>query len=205
MKRIGLTQRVEIITEYNERRDCLDQNWVNLLVNLDYIPVLLPNCMPEKSFRKYLEAMSLDGVILTGGNDLSCTKSPRAAKERDEFETELIKYCCDNDVPILGVCRGMQMLNLFFGGQLQKVNHHVTKNHTVHFYDGRSYSVNSYHDWGIPEHLLSKELVACGHSEDGLVEYCQHKNKPITGIMWHPERFNQDQGISLTIIKETFL
>lgn len=205
MKRIGLTQRVEVIAEYKERRDCLDQNWVKLLFNLDYIPVLLPNCIPKESINNYLKDMSLDGVILTGGNDLSWTKSPRAAKERDEFESELIKYCYDNNIPVLGVCRGMQLLNLFFGGQLQKVTHHVTKNHTVLFFDGKSYSVNSYHDWGIPAHLLSKKLVACGHSEDGLVEYCKHNEKPLTGIMWHPERFNQDQAVSETIIKETFL
>lgn len=204
MKRIGLTQRVEVISGYNERRDCLDQNWVKLLIGLDYVPVILPNIDSIDLIKSYLDEMSLDGVILTGGNDLIQTKSPRVAIERDQFETALIDYCCLNEIPILGVCRGMQMLNIYFGGQLQSVSNHVTQSHQINFIDGRIFSVNSYHDWGITANLLSIELEALGHSEDGLVEYCKHKKMPITAMMWHPERDNKDQEISLKIIKETF-
>ena len=205
MKKIGLTQRVEVVASYQERRDCLDQSWINLLLELGYTPIPLPNIQDKQAIIPYLQALSLDGVILTGGNDLTWTGSPRAAIERDQFESTLIDYCIEQNKAILGVCRGMQMLNVHLGGELIQIDKHVTPSHTIIFSDGRSCDVNSYHDWGIPGDKLSNKLIALGHSDDGLVEYCKHKTLPITAMMWHPERTNTDSTIGKDIIKETFL
>ncbi len=205
MKKIGLTQRVEVIEAYQERRDCLDQNWVRLLLDLGFMPVLLPNIIPVTDIKEYLDQLALDGVILTGGNDLSWTQSDRAAQERDLFEQHLLAYCEQNKLPVLGVCRGMQMLNIYLGGQLQTIENHVSKSHQINFSNGESYQVNSYHDWGIAQENLAAPLEAIGLAADGSVEYCRHINQRMTGIMWHPERDNQDQDIGLQIIKETFL
>ena len=205
MKRIGLTQRVDVVAGYHERRDCLDQSWINLLLELGYMPIPLPNIKDNNATVPYLQALSLDGVILTGGNDLSWTESPRAAIERDQFESVLIDYCTAQKIAILGVCRGMQMLNVHFGGELIKIDQHVTPSHKVTFSDGSFSDVNSYHDWGITGDKLSKKLIALGHSDDGLVEYCKHKTLPITAMMWHPERSNTDSTKGRDIIKETFL
>lgn len=205
MKRIGLTQRVEVIANYQERRDCLDQNWVHILLQLGYVPIPLPNVQEQNNIKPYVNALSLDGVILTGGNDLSWTGSSRAAIERDQFEATLIDYCMDKKISILGVCRGMQMLNVHLGGTLVQVKQHVTASHKVTFLDGSVADVNSYHDWGITDDILSNELIALGHSDDGLVEYCKHKSLPITAMMWHPERTNSDSATGKNIIKETFL
>ncbi len=205
MKRIGLTQRVEIIQSYQERRDCLDQSWTRLLISLGLIPILLPNIARPTEARKYIEQLKLDGVILTGGNDLGWTKSKHVAHERDDFEQVLIEYCCSHLLPVLGVCRGMQMINIYFGGQLIQVDNHVTADHPIEFKNGKIYQVNSYHDWGISERELSLDLVPLAYSKDELVEYCKHNELPITGMMWHPERPNSDHEIGVKIIKETFL
>lgn len=205
MKKIGLTQRVEVIEAYDERRDCLDQNWSAVLLNLDCAGVPLPNLTDKEAAYKYLECLSLDGVILTGGNDLSCTKSPKAAIERDTFESHLIQYCIQKQLPILGVCRGMQMLNVYFGGKISPVNGHVSKSHEVQLIDGSFVHVNSYHDWAIMPADLATEVSTLGSTKDGVVECFKHKNLPITGIMWHPERYNQNTDIGLSIIKELFL
>lgn len=205
MKRIGLTQRVEVVSAYNERRDCLDQNWMHLILELGMIPIPLPNIKDTEAIAPYLNSMALNGLILTGGNDLSITGSKRAAPERDYFESEAINYCLDHNIPILGVCRGMQMLNDYFGGELTPVQNHVGSTHKVTLKDDNSYEVNSYHDWGISEGGLAKGLVAVGHSDDGLVEYCKHKISSVTAMMWHPERYNVDAAIGKQIIQETFL
>ena len=204
MKRIGLTQRVEIITSYQERRDCLDQSWTELLLELGLMPIPLPNIKDEKTITEYVHALKLDGVILTGGNDLAYTNSSSVAIERDLFETALVDYCIDHNLPVLGVCRGMQMLNVFFGGQLLKVEGHVTASHDITFSSGQKYAVNSYHDWGISDDALAVDLIAQGHSVDGLVEYCHHKNLPIVAMMWHPERANVDPQKGKDIINEVF-
>ena len=205
MKRIGLTQRVEVVAGYYERRDCLDQSWINLLLELGYMPIPLPNIKDNNATVPYLQALSLDGVILTGGNDLSWTESPRAAIERDQFESVLIDYCTAQKIAILGVCRGMQMLNVHFGGQLSSLAGHVSKNHEIKMFDGHVFNVNSYHDWGISVENLAAEFKILGQSKDGYIEYCKHLKYPITAMMWHPERVNQDAQLGEQIIKETFL
>ncbi|WP_179952237.1 gamma-glutamyl-gamma-aminobutyrate hydrolase family protein [Marinicella rhabdoformis] len=205
MKKIGLTQRVEVIASYGERRDCLDQSWGSVLLSLDCAGVPLLNIANKEVAFQYLACLNLDGVILTGGNDLSFTQSPKAAVERDAFESHLIQFCIENKLSILGVCRGMQMLNVHFGGSLSSTTEHVCKNHEVELTDGTSIQVNSYHDWGIKPNDLAAELSPLGSAKDGIIEYCRHKCLPITGIMWHPERMNQNSDIGLSIIKELFL
>ncbi len=205
MKRIGITLRVEVITSYNERRDCIDQNWVKLMLELGLLPILLPNIADPKLFNEYIQLMSLDGVVLTGGNDLEWTQSEKAASERDQFEAALIKHCIEHEKPVLGVCRGMQMLNVYLGGTLKRTDQHVRANHLVRFEGGRKFNVNSYHDWGIPPEMLANCLMPIGYSSDDMVELFKHQNLPITGMMWHPERSNQDHAIGVDIIRETFI
>ena len=84
MKRIGLSQRVDIEPIHGERRDGLDQNWAGLLLSLGYCPIPLANKVAD--MEPYWVALALDGVILTGGNDLVEVESNDGiAPERDRF------------------------------------------------------------------------------------------------------------------------
>jgi len=192
MKLIGLTQRVEVVASYGERRDCLDQNWATLLTQLGYCPVPLSSNV--KDVDRYVATLGLDGVILTGGNDLQITGSDSASPERDRFEHRILDVCVDRKLPVLGVCRGFQMMNVHYGGSISAVDHHVGRRHNVNLRDDFSFGqppspdVNSFHDYGIIISDLSNELSAAGWVEDGTIEAASHKKHPQLGIMWHPER-----------------
>ena len=209
MKRIGLTQRVEILTELNERRDCLDQNWAQLLLGLDVLPLPLSNKIED--MENYLRELSLDGVILTGGNDLiNMEEGKNKASERDRFEHFLINFCSSLKLPVLGVCRGVQLLTVHYGCKVNPVDGHVASRHKVAldvsiFKDWpESMDVNSYHQFGIEELALNSSLKPIAWAEDGSIEALMHKELPIYGIMWHPEREHPYPEVDKKMIRHIF-
>jgi len=213
MKRIGLTQRVEIVPRSGanepERRDCLDQNWEPLLQSLGLTAVPLGNRIEDAA--GHVERLGLDGVILTGGNDLAHLQDARSvAPERDALEKSLIEACLKAGLPILGVCRGMQMLNHTFGGTVMRGEGHVNTRHSVRvsgsfldFYPPVM-EVNSYHGYTIPKATLSPRLNPVGETEDGGIEAFRHPDKPCAGIMWHPERESPAASGDAALIKNLF-
>lgn len=210
MKRIGLTQRVDVVADYGERRDCLDQNWARLLWQLQCVPIALSTAVDSTS--EYLDALQLSGVILTGGNDLTpLADEASAAPERDQFEQKLIVDCLDRGIPILGVCRGMQVINDYFGGTLSPVDGHVAKRHRVHGAEGAfeawadTFEVNSYHDYGISTDGLADSMVVATISDDGTVEAFRHPRYQCYGVMWHPEREQPFADRDLSMIRAVFV
>lgn len=190
MKKVGLTQRVELVEAYSERRDALDQQWCRLLEAQGMVPV--PLCNRPVDVKAYLDALDLDAVILTGGNDLVSLGG--GAPERDRFEAALIEYCRGNNLPLLGVCRGAQMINAHLGGELVSVEGHVATRHGLHWADQapadwtRIDQVNSFHNFGIEPAGLADSLEPLAWSEDGWVEAFRHPKEEIVGMFWHPER-----------------
>jgi len=180
MKKILFTQRVEVIESYNERRDSADQNIAKFLVACGYIPMPLCN-LPELT-EKLINIIKPDGILLTGGNDLQ--QYGGNAPERDLVERQLIDISLSNDIPLLGLCRGMQVIADYFGAKLSKVEGHVATRHDIS--GAISRNVNSYHNFGILDYPNSLEITA--QSKDGVIEALKHKDKMIVGIMWHPER-----------------
>ena len=93
--RILVTQRVEVVAGYGERRDCLDQQWTVLLERLSM------QCIPVPNYARAAEFASFaDGMILTGGNDLvGLPEATNTAPERDALETELVKIALERGLP----------------------------------------------------------------------------------------------------------
>jgi putative glutamine amidotransferase len=149
--------------------------------------------------RYILNTYQLDGVILTGGNDLLLYGGN--APERDETEGLVIQYSIKNQIPLLGVCRGMQIIAHYFEMELKKVEDHVAKNHIIH-YLGNEEIVNSYHNYAIKNVIPDFSILA--KSEDGQIEAIKHKKHSIYGIMWHPERNATYAEMDIQIIKEVF-
>lgn len=209
MTRIGLTQRVEVVEAYEERRDCLDQRWGRLLRSLDYTPIPLFNKIEDVA--EYLDDLDIDGIILTGGNDLTIVENgSNVAPERDSFERELLEVAIDQDIPVLGVCRGIQMINVFFEGSLSAIDGHVATTHEISINgssmesDFETVHTNSYHSFGIEPSDLADDLRAIGYTPDGAIEWIKHDTYPIQAIMWHPERAPSLTDFDRRIITDCF-
>ncbi len=195
---IGLTQRVEVLPDRNERRDGLDQSWSKLLLQIGYTPVLLPN-QPHHA-QALIDAFGLSGVILTGGNDLAELPDAKSvAPERDAFERAVLDICSTRSLPVLGVCRGMQMLVSYHGGRLIQVEGHVRKSHPIIPRETPMPTlpraeVNSFHTFGVRPESLPGDLLPAGVAPDGSVEAVVHRQLPQWAIMWHPERPTHPSG-----------
>ena len=203
--------RVDINEKYGEPRNSISFDWMKLLFALDILPILIPNCRNAQDL--FFDSLVFDGLILTGGSDIRLPPIGDAPYEtydepllaRDTTEYLLLKKAIQKQLPIIGVCRGFQLINLFFGGfltnnlnQMQDIKaNHVRNEHEIVIIDNDisrlvgkdTFFVNSYHNQGVVPEDLAPSLKPFAITSDGLiVEGYFHKEMPILGIMWHPER-----------------
>ncbi|MCO5235436.1 MAG: gamma-glutamyl-gamma-aminobutyrate hydrolase family protein [Chitinophagaceae bacterium] len=178
--------------------------------------------------RKNLADLALcDGVVLTGGEDvhprfynrpdlLPYCYADDISEIRDEFELQVLQYTEARGIPVLGICRGLQIANVFFGGTLipdlpqwGKFNHSKLPDNTDRYHtiqpdpnaqlyqitEGEEGMINSNHHQCADR--VGQRLVASALSPDGIVEAMERRN-PDEGaflclVQWHPERM-KDQG-----------
>ncbi len=213
MLKIGLTMRVVENDTYPEKRDAIANDWPIYLNSVFQDAIIVPILNQPGMVEKIFNEIDLAGVILSNGNDLG--ESP----ERDETENLIVAHCIRKNLPIFGVCRGFQVLNVIFNGSLEKSlarlgkDGHVAKNHLTRIINDKfgklinknEIEVNSYHNQGVIVEGLSKELNAFAVTNN-VVEGFFHPNKPIMAIQWHPERVSPsvifDKEIILRFFKE---
>lgn len=166
---------------------------------------------------KYLpdDNVDYDGLILCGGNDINpayyneeINGSINIDHERDQAEFALLKKFLKTGKPILGICRGFQLMNVAFGGTLiqnlenVQVHRKATPPELVHAVTaekgsvferlyGESFSVNSYHHQGLDQ--IGNGLRVTMRANDGLAEAFEHETAPYLGVQWHPERMCLEQ------------
>ena len=179
----------------NELSDFIDIRLINFFIKLNYIPITISNFYNNPDF--YLNSFRFSAIILTGGSDFG--KFPR----RDKLENNLIKYSIRKKVPLIGICRGMQMINRFFNGRLIKIDHHVRDNHLIRdTKNNRTIMVNSYHNYAISEKKIHKDLLILFRClKDSSIEAFKHRKYKILGIMWHPEREKTFKNYDKKLIK----
>ena len=180
MALIYVTQRVDVYPGRNERRDALDQMWHKMLGGLGLRALPVPN--DEAQVKLWLKASQPSGILLSGGN--TPTAYGGTALERCKTDETLLDFAVRDKIPIMGVCRGMQSIVIFFGGSLKKVDGHIRARHEL---SGRIVkNVNSFHEYAID--ILPEGFSVMASAEDGNIEAIRHKSLPIAGIMWHMER-----------------
>jgi N5-(cytidine 5'-diphosphoramidyl)-L-glutamine hydrolase len=207
MMRIALTQRLERNKETNEVRNSLDSNWCKLLNSLGLIPIAIPSNIDLLCYKD----INIEGLILTGGNDLSVVSNDELSVIRDTHEKKCLKYAIENSIPVFGVCRGMQIIADYFGSTFSKVRNHTATRHDIKIVGNNRnriklasiYNVNSFHNYAIDN--LGDGLninVIC--PEDSTIESIEHNKHKIFAVMWHPEREKQFEEENKQIISDFF-
>lgn len=211
------------------------QDWQ--LVASDYIravernggvPILIPNVKSMEDMSFVLD--KIDGLLLSGGHDVN----PRTYKERnsgkagnfdnirDHQEIFMTEYALEKDIPILGICRGLQVLNITLGGTIHQdlpsagfFAHSMSNSlrnepsHSLNIVkDSPLYEIfkrdeiwtNSYHHQGINE--LGKGLKVAALSEEGLIESVYLDGKKFAlAVQWHPEMMYDNEEMNLIFKK----
>jgi putative glutamine amidotransferase len=147
MKTLVISQRIDLFPDRDERRDALDQALIRFVNQAGYLAVPVPNAFVDTSaldfkegeldfsvaisarvgklLEAFLSHINPDGIVLSGGNDIG------ACLDRDLTEAILIRYAMKNEIPLLGICRGMQMLGVCMGTELREVENHVKIRHLL--------------------------------------------------------------------------
>jgi N5-(cytidine 5'-diphosphoramidyl)-L-glutamine hydrolase len=186
LKKIAITPRLSFDEHTGELRVSLDTAWIELLEEAGFEVLIVPY---GQNMLSTIRDFGVSGVILSGGGDLSVVNPSRENALRDEYEKEIVKFAIDSNIPLLGVCRGMQFLGVYFGGHLCEVVNHRKSTHLINLNDdflGQTVmTCNSYHNYALKD---AGEVSVVASSQDGVIEAVKHKEHSIFGIMWHPER-----------------
>lgn len=240
MLRIGISAGIEPPNPHRQaftkKSICyVEQQFAQYFAQFGVLPILIPD-LPLEHLTPFMQ--ELDGLVLQGGTDIS----PQRYKEddalwkgdttRDNYEWQVLELAMQLDLPILGVCRGFQLLNVYFGGSLYQDLPSQSTSSVIHrdrdLYDGlfhpitlvkeelldqlnickQSNLTNSIHHQGIK--TLGKNLVPLAHAEDGLIEAFYWNQRPkgyVLGVQWHPDFFGayQDKLLNNSPIIELYL
>lgn len=196
---IGVSTRIVKALNYDEKRDAISHDLIAILDKLGFYPILIPNNL--SNILDFLEQFPFSGFIISGGDNIG------DFPERDNTERKILEYVSKKNIPTLGICRGMQLINDFFGGKIyvDKLHSHVNVNHSLKIIDKKFQGifnnelidVNSYHNNIIKSENLGLNLIPFAVYDDGSIEGFFHTDLSIYGIMWHPERSSSKTSISL--------
>lgn len=194
------------------------ETYLNALNVNGFAPILFPILECTDWMDDILDR--IDGVVIQGGIDVSpLTYGENPTLEsldfhltRDQFELKLIEKSLERKIPILGICRGLQIINVYFGGTLHQhlsledaaVIHHRNREikETKHFITTKEGSiarrclgerpiVNSIHHQGIKD--LGRDLIATSYADDQLIESIEYKGEEyLHGVQFHPEQMTGD-------------
>ena len=197
------------------RRSYVNEDYVRAVRAAGGVPLILPMLDDPSILNHYVE--TIDGLILSGGHDVAplcygeqpLQKLGQILPERDTYDKMLIDRALEKKMPILGICRGMQIMNVALGGSLYQdltyipncelrhdqysdpsmATHEIEIDTESKLYDivkEKRIQTNSFHHLAVKKLAPDFEVVA--RADDGVVEAVEHKDYPfVLGLQWHPE------------------
>lgn len=174
---------------FNTHIDFVDHYWIRYFEKYNFFFQSVPNSISnlKKIFQTYRK---IDLIILPGGNNLN--GKDKLSKIRMTIEKKILSFGIKNNIPVIGVCRGMQVINKYFGGKIKKINDHMNTNHEVffekEFFKKKKLKVNSFHNFCIPEKFMARKFIIFAKDKMQNIEMFKHTEMKIYGVMWHPER-----------------
>ncbi|WXR61342.1 gamma-glutamyl-gamma-aminobutyrate hydrolase family protein [Peptostreptococcaceae bacterium AGR-M142] len=204
-----------------------NKDYIDAVLKLGLMPVILPICKDEKIIAEQIK--KVDAIILQGGHDVNpllFNEEPKrnlgkTLKDRDFYDLKLIEFAIRNNKPILGICRGLQILNVYFGGSLyQDINEnedfdikHLQEEptyeptHSVFSKKGSlmkkkigdKFLVNSFHHMAIKD--IAKNFKIAAVSKDGIIEAIEDADNKILAVQWHPEMLIKNSSKMIKIFE----
>lgn len=195
------------------------------------VPVVVPALAFSKEELRSMVKM-VDLVVLTGGDDVNTQRYGEEIRYptvqlyscRDDIEFGLLEAAIAENKPVFGICRGLQVINVFFGGSLHQNLHHDVPGTFDHnqpkediekllhmvsimpdsflsriFPDTHEIMVNSFHNQSVKQ--LGEGLRISAQSSDGIIEAIEHKTYPIYAVQWHPEKSYRVDEVSQKLIR----
>ena len=198
---------------WNEPADLLPASYADSVAAAGAVPVLLPPALADSAAAADVALDGVHGVVIAGGADVDPARygAPRdpnsgpARPDRDAWELLLVRSALGRGMPLLAICRGMQVLNVALGGTLVQhlpdtlgtdlhcptVGTHgrhdvrLAAGTLVHTVFGDTAHAATYHHQGLDR--LGEGLMATGWAEDGVVEAVERAGGWTVGVQWHPE------------------
>lgn len=200
---------------YETKKYMLHEDYVTAIEKAGGCPILLTPHQPLPDF--------FDGILLSGGGDIDpllfgeepLLQSGEISPLRDAYEIRLCHEALAKNLPILGICRGMQVMNIAAGGSIYqdigvqagtslKHSQQAPRSYGTHsiimeentllfkLWNKKCTVVNSLHHQAVRQ--LGEGFVASAHSADGLAEAIEHQNNPFAlGVQWHPEAMQTEE------------
>lgn len=198
--------RIGISANRKDGQTCLAETYIQSVIQAGGAPVVIPATTDLRVLTAVVQ--DLDGILMSGGGDINplfVGEEPLPALQdvdtlRDRYDLLLIRLASNRQIPLMGICRGHQMLNAAFGGTLYQdiysqadtdVIKHSQKmareeaSHTVHLEDGCVIAVNSFHHQAVKD--VAPEFVQTAVAPDGINEGMRHPEKSVFSVQWHPE------------------
>ena len=209
--------RIGISANRKDGLSCIAETYVQAVLKAGGAPVLIPVITDIEALTAIVNG--LDGLVMSGGGDINplyMQEEPIPALQdvdtyRDEYDLILLRLATNRQLPVMGICRGHQILNVAFGGNVyqdihtqhnQKLLKHSQTlsreqvSHSVALNEGPSklrtmldsekeLLVNSFHHQAIKE--PAPEFITTATAPDGINEAMEHPEKEIFSVQWHPE------------------